>query len=103
AGAGAAEGVHQPPASYGQPGGRVGAAHGAGADGWPAAGSGAEASERGELVPSLTQAEMAARLGTVREMIGRTLKNFEALGLIRLDRGQAAILDRRGLESQGEN
>ncbi|HJZ48398.1 MAG TPA: helix-turn-helix domain-containing protein [Roseiflexaceae bacterium] len=45
---------------------------------------------------------MAARLGTVREMIGRTLKNFEALGLIRLDRGQIAILDRRGLESQRE-
>src|SRR5262245_3678510 len=56
----------------------------------------AEASERGEAAPPLTQAEMAARLGTVREMVGRTLKSFEALGLIRLDRGQITILDRTG-------
>jgi CRP/FNR family transcriptional regulator, cyclic AMP receptor protein len=62
----------------------------------------AEAAERGEVVPPLTQAEMAAHLGTVREMVGRTLKSFEALGLIRLDRGQIAILDRAGLEMQRE-
>lgn len=62
----------------------------------------AEAAERGEVVPPLTQAEMAAHLGTVREMVGRTLKSFEALGLIRLDRGQTAILDRAGLETQRE-
>jgi CRP/FNR family transcriptional regulator, cyclic AMP receptor protein len=62
----------------------------------------AEASERGELVPPLTQAEMAARLGTVREMVGRALKTFEVLGLIRLDRGQITILDRVGLAAQRE-
>ena len=62
----------------------------------------AEASERGEPAPPFTQAEMAARLGTVREMVGRTLKSFEALGLIRLDRGQITILDRAGLEAQRE-
>jgi len=62
----------------------------------------AEAAERGEPVPPLTQAEMAARLGTVREMVGRTLKSFEALGLIRLERGQIAILDRTGLKAQRE-
>ena len=60
----------------------------------------AEATERGEAMLPLTQAEMAAQLGTVREMIGRTLKSFEALGLIRLDRGQIAILDRAGLAAQ---
>jgi CRP-like cAMP-binding protein len=48
----------------------------------------------------LTQAEMAARLGTVREMIGRSLKLFEAQGLIRLDRGVITILDRAGLAEQ---
>lgn len=62
----------------------------------------AEAAERGEMVPPLTQAEMAAHLGTVREMIGRTLKNFEALGLIRLERGVITLLDRQGLEAQRE-
>jgi len=62
----------------------------------------AAAAERGEVVPPLTQAEMAAQLGTVREMIGRTLKGFETLGLIRLERGQIAILDRAGLETQRE-
>lgn len=62
----------------------------------------AEAAERGEAVAPLTQAEMAARLGTVREMVGRTLKNFEALGLIRLDRGMITVIDREGLVSQRE-
>ncbi|HEU5101230.1 MAG TPA: Crp/Fnr family transcriptional regulator [Roseiflexaceae bacterium] len=62
----------------------------------------AEAAERGQAVPALTQAEMAAQLGTVREMIGRTLKGFETLGLIRLDRGQITILNQAGLELQRE-
>jgi CRP-like cAMP-binding protein len=60
----------------------------------------AAAAERGETAPPLTQAEMAAHLGTVREMIGRTLKTFEALGLVRVERGQITILDRAGLEAQ---
>jgi CRP-like cAMP-binding protein len=60
----------------------------------------AEAAERGEGMLPLTQAEMAAHLGTVREMVGRTLKTFEALGLVRLDRGQITILDSAGLEAQ---
>jgi CRP-like cAMP-binding protein len=60
----------------------------------------AAAAERGELVPPLTQAEMAARLGTVREMVSRTLKSFEALGLVRLERNTIAVLSREGLEAQ---
>ncbi len=60
----------------------------------------AEAAERGEAVMALTQAEIAAHLGTVREMVGRTLKSFEALGLIRMDRGMITLLDREGLERQ---
>jgi CRP-like cAMP-binding protein len=62
----------------------------------------AVAAERGVSTAPLTQAEMAMRLGTVREMIGRTLKTFEVLGLIRLDRGQITILDRAGLAAQRE-
>jgi CRP-like cAMP-binding protein len=62
----------------------------------------AAAAERGELAPPLTQAEMAARLGTVREMVSRTLKGFETLGLIRLDRGTIVLLSREGLEAQRE-
>src|SRR5262245_43369154 len=60
----------------------------------------AGAAERGETAPPLTQAEMAAHLGTVREMVGRTLKTFEALGLIRVERGQITILDAAGLAEQ---
>jgi CRP/FNR family cyclic AMP-dependent transcriptional regulator len=62
----------------------------------------AEAAERGDAQPALTQAEMAARLGTVREMVGRALKTFEVLGLIRLDRGAIMLLDRTGLAAQRE-
>lgn len=46
----------------------------------------------------LTQQEMAARLGTVREMIGRSLRQLEARGLIKIEHGKIVILDRQGLE-----
>lgn len=46
----------------------------------------------------LTQQEMAARLGTVREMIGRSLRQLETRGLVRIERGKIVILDRTGLE-----
>ena len=47
-----------------------------------------------------TQAEMAARLGTVREMIGRTLRSFADAGLIRFNRQTIQLLDRKGLEAE---
>lgn len=62
----------------------------------------ARAAERGEPVAPITQAQMAARLGTVREMVGRTLKSFEALGLIRLERNTISVLDREGLARQAD-
>ena len=46
----------------------------------------------------LTQQEMAAQLGTVREMVARSLKQLEARGLIRVDHGNVRILDRANLE-----
>lgn len=62
----------------------------------------AEAAARGESVAPLTQAEMAARIGSVREMVGRTLKTFEALGLIAVSRGTIAVRDPDGLAQMAE-
>jgi CRP-like cAMP-binding protein len=61
----------------------------------------AEAGEQGFAQP-LTQSEMAARLGTVREMVGRSLKTFEGMGLIRIEHGAIVIVDRAGLERESE-
>jgi CRP-like cAMP-binding protein len=46
----------------------------------------------------LTQQEMAARLGTVREMISRSLRQMEMRGLVKVERGRIVIVDRAGLE-----
>jgi CRP-like cAMP-binding protein len=62
----------------------------------------AEASERGIPIPPMTQADMANHLGTVREMISRTLKTFEGLGLIELKQGAIVVKDRKGLEEKIE-
>lgn len=45
-----------------------------------------------------TQAELAARLGTVSDVIQRALRTLEADGLILIDRRQIRILDRPALE-----
>ena len=54
----------------------------------------------GEAAHRLTQQEMAAQLGTVREMVGRVLRDFEDEGLIRFDRHRIVILDREGMENR---
>jgi CRP/FNR family cyclic AMP-dependent transcriptional regulator len=48
--------------------------------------------------PRFTQQELASRLGTVREVVSRTLKRFEEQGLIRVERHRIIILDPEGLE-----
>ncbi|MGD8967244.1 MAG: Crp/Fnr family transcriptional regulator [Anaerolineae bacterium] len=53
-----------------------------------------------EVARRWTQAEIAARLGTVREMIGRTLSALADAGLIRIDRQRIVLLDRQGLEAE---
>lgn len=58
----------------------------------------AEDMAQGRPTSPLTQADMAARIGSVREMVGRTLKSFEAGGLIRMERGAISIVDPEGLE-----
>lgn len=46
-----------------------------------------------------TQEEIAAHIGTVREMVARALRNLAEDGLIRLNRHRIEIVDRKGLES----
>ena len=45
----------------------------------------------------LTQYEMAAMAGTAREVVGRSLKSLEDLGVIKLDRHKIMIADKRQL------
>jgi CRP/FNR family transcriptional regulator len=62
----------------------------------------AEAS-RTEVVPMMmTQEEMAARLGTVREMVGRTLRSLAAAGILEFDRHRIVILDAEKLAEEAE-
>jgi len=44
-----------------------------------------------------TQQEIAAHIGTVREMVGRTLRAFADEGRVRRQRGRLVIVDREGL------
>ncbi len=50
-----------------------------------------------------TQDEMAAHLGTVRDMIGRTLRALSDEGLIRIERGRIVLLERAALENEAQN
>jgi len=47
--------------------------------------------------PRLTQQEMAAMIGTAREMVGRSLKALEEEGTIRMDRHRIIIADLEAL------
>jgi len=49
-----------------------------------------------------TQEEIAAHLGTVRDMVGRTLRAFADGGLVRMDRQRILLLDREGLEAEAQ-
>ncbi len=62
----------------------------------------AEGTEHRTVPRMLTQEEMAARLGTVREMVGRTLRSMAASGLIEFDRHRIVILDPERLAEEAE-
>lgn len=47
-----------------------------------------------------TQDEIAAYIGTVRDVVGRLLREFQADGLIQRDRQQILLLDRQRLASE---
>ncbi len=48
--------------------------------------------------PRLTQQEMAAMAGTVREMVGRSLKALEEEGAIKFERNRIIITNKQALE-----
>lgn len=58
--------------------------------------------QAGQQGRRLTQAEMAAELGTVRDVIGRTLADLQAEGLISVERHRIVIHNRAALELQAE-
>lgn len=45
-----------------------------------------------------TRDDMARQIGTVRDVIGRTLREFEEKGLIKRNRGNISLIDQVGLE-----
>jgi len=49
-----------------------------------------------------THKEIAAQIGTVREVVSRTLRSFVRDGLIRLDRQRIVVVDRAALERKAE-
>jgi CRP/FNR family transcriptional regulator len=49
-----------------------------------------------------TQEEIAAHIGTVRDVVGRTLRVFSRRGLIRRERGRLVITDREGIEQEAQ-
>jgi len=53
--------------------------------------------------PRLTQQEMAAMVGTAREIVGRSLRALEEKGVIRIDRHRIVLIDKKALrETVGE-
>ncbi len=59
-----------------------------------------QAAEEEAAPRRMTQQEMAAQLGTVREVVGRALAELEREGLIRMERHRIVIVDRAGLKSR---
>lgn len=53
-----------------------------------------------EIVVALTQEELATLVGATRRSISKALGTFQDQGLIKLERGRIAILDREGLENR---
>jgi len=54
--------------------------------------------EEGTHRPRLTQQEMAAMVGTAREVVGRSLKVLEEEGAIRMDRHRIVVTNRKALQ-----
>lgn len=62
----------------------------------------ADHTQSGIVERLLTQEQMASRLGTVREMLGRTLRSLAADGIIQFDRHRIVILDAQRLAEEAE-
>ncbi|MEX2431159.1 MAG: cyclic nucleotide-binding domain-containing protein [Dehalococcoidia bacterium] len=57
--------------------------------------------EQPEMAGRLTQQEMAAMIGTVREVVGRALRVLEEAGAVRMARGRVEVADPEILRSMG--
>jgi CRP-like cAMP-binding protein len=53
--------------------------------------------QQGQHVHRLTQTEMAALVGSTREVVGRALKELETAGAIEMRHGQAIVLNQERL------
>lgn len=49
-----------------------------------------------------TQETIAAHIGTVRDVVGRTLRAFEEEGIIRRERGRMIVMNRKALEREAQ-
>jgi len=58
--------------------------------------------EAGTVHRQWTQHEIAAQLGTVRDVVGRTLRDFADEGLMRMERQRIVVLDRKALEAEAQ-
>ncbi len=58
--------------------------------------------EAGTVTQRWTQEEIATHLGTVRDMVGRTLRAFADADLIQMERQRIVLLDREGLEAEAQ-
>ena len=61
-----------------------------------------ELANRTEKSGEWTQDEIAAQIGTVRDMVGRVLRDFEEQGLIVRDRQQITLLNKAGLMQEAD-
>ena len=58
--------------------------------------------DKGEVTRQWTQEEIATHLGTVRDMVGRTLRAFADAGLVQIERQRIILLDMQGLEAEAQ-
>jgi CRP-like cAMP-binding protein len=58
--------------------------------------------DRDEPLQRWTQEEIAAHLGTVRDMVGRSLRAFADAQLVEIERQRITLLDREGLETEAQ-
>lgn len=61
-----------------------------------------ELADQPQTAGGWTQDEIAAHIGTVRDVVGRLLRDFEAQGLISRDRQQVILLDKGGLMKEAD-
>ncbi len=59
-------------------------------------------SQISEISPYITQQQMATMIGTVREMIGRAIKDLELAGAIRMEHHRIVIVDIKVLKKISE-